>query len=245
MSGTKHPKIALCYDFDGTLSPRNMQEYSFIPQLAIDKTVFWRQVAEQAKNGDEDNILSYMHLMLKKAKETGHVRVARSSFKELGTSIDLFPGVEDWFQRINEHARSKGAKIEHYIISSGLKEIIEGTKIAKQFKMIYASSYSYDQHDVAIWPALAINYTTKTQYLFRINKGVFDVWDHKKVNEYKPESERYIPFNRFIYIGDGSTDVPCMKLTKTKGGHSIAVYKPKANSKAAKTLLGCTDIVFT
>ncbi len=223
--------MAICYDFDGTLSPGNMQEYEFIPLLNIKNSEFWKEVKQRSKQEEADNIIAYMCLMIEKAIASNEVRLSRDAFQKYGKTIDLYGGVGEWFDRINQFGKDLGVVIEHYIISSGLREMIEGTSIARQFKRIYASSFMYDQHKVAKWPGMAINYTTKTQFLFRINKGALDVWDNSRINTYVTKQERPIPFNRMIYIGDGSTDVPCMKLVKAQGGHSIAVYKPNSSPK--------------
>ena len=216
--------IAMAYDFDGTLAPGNMQEYNFIPDLGMEPNDFWREVTQKAKEIDGDSILAYMGLMLRKADSAG-VKVHREAFVKYGAGVPLFPGVESWFDRINSFAAERGVAIDHFIVSSGLREMIEGTPIAHYFKKIYASSYWYDHNGVAHWPALALNYTTKTQYLFRINKGTLDVWDHEHVNKYIAHEDRPIPFSNIIYLGDGETDIPCFQLVKDQGGYSIAVYK--------------------
>jgi len=235
----KKPTIAICYDFDGTLSPGNMQEYDFFPQLGIKPGDFWKEAKERAKKQHGDSILAYMCLMIEKAVASGKVRITRKAFVDYGKQVELFDGVVDWFKRINEYGREKRANIEHYIISSGIREMIEGTPIFRKFKKIYASGFWYDQHDVAKWPAQALNFTTKTQFLFRINKGCLDEWDNVEVNKYVPENKRSVPFKRIIYLGDGTTDIPCMKLVKAQGGYSIAVYRPntKGAKDAAKSLL--------
>ena len=140
--------------------------------------------------------------------------------------MTLFAGVKEWFSRINAYGAGRGIRILHYINSSGLKEIIEGTEIAHEFRKIYACSFLYDVDGIAYWPAVAVNYTNKTQFIFKINKGVESVFDSKLVNRYIPENERPIPFKHMIYVGDGTTDIPCMRLVKNSGGHSIAVYNP-------------------
>lgn len=241
MSAAKNtkPVIALCYDFDGTLSPQNMQEYDFIPSLKIKPADFWRESGIMAKQNEADQILCYMKLMLDCTRDTD-VRITREGFAEKGAAVELFDGVADWFGLINEYGRERGVILEHYIISSGIKEMIEGTVLNKKrvFKKIYACSYIYDKYGVAVWPAGVVNYTTKTQYLFRINKGIEDVTDDVSVNEFVPDEDRRVPFSRMIYFGDGSTDIPCMKLVKNQGGHSIAVYKRggKSKEKALKLL---------
>ena len=229
----KHITFAIAYDFDGTLAKGNIQENSFIPDLGIKKSDFWNEVKKLTEENEMDEILAYMFLLISKAKNHGGVKFDRESLKAHGKDVCYFDGVEDYFRRINEYARIKHINLEHYIISSGTMEMIKGTKIAKHFKTIYASSFKYDQHDVPEWPAIALNYTTKTQFLFRINKGIDNAWDNSKINTYVPEEKRPVPFERIIYIGDGLTDVPAMKLVKNQGGTSIGVYTPKSKKKAA------------
>ncbi len=220
-------KMAIAYDFDGTLALGNMQEHSFIPALGDNNEQFWNNSRKIAQENDMDNVLAYMHLILTKAREN-KVPVRKKDFIEHGKNIKLFAGVDTWFNRINKYAKSKNIDIEHYIISSGLREMIAGTKIKNEFKYIFASGYKYDHNDVAEYPALAINYTTKTQYLFRINKGILNSWEDTKINEFTPENQRPIPFKNIIFIGDGDTDIPAMKMVNYQGGHSIAVYKKQA-----------------
>ena len=216
--------LAICYDFDDTLSPGNMQEYDFIPkQLKMEKKTFWGEVKKDTKRNDMDQILAYLHHTLKTA-EAKEVKFTKQAFKDYGKKIKFFPGVKDWFKRINSYGKSKSINIEHYIISSGIKPMIEGTEIAGEFKNIFACDFKYDAHGVARFPSVVINYTTKTQYLFRVNKGILNNWDNS-VNRYTPDEQRPIPFSRIIYIGDGLTDVPAMKMTRLQGGYSIGVYK--------------------
>lgn len=231
----KKTKIAIAYDFDGTLAPSNMQEHSFIPELGINTADFWAEVKKTAKDNNMNEILAYMEHMLQKGKEK-RVKISRDAFRRHGNGIQFFAGVEQYFDTVNAYAKSKDAHIDHYIISSGLKDILEGTAIAKHFKFMFASAYKFDVHGVAEWPALAVDYTTKTQYLFRINKGIDNVWDNSKINQYMAEDERPMPFKNMIYLGDGETDIPAMKMTKEMGGTSIAVYdgkKRKTKGRAA------------
>ncbi len=218
-------KIALIYDFDKTLCTTDMQNYSFIPALNIKPQEFWEQCNEFSKKEHMESLLVYMYLMIKYSKEK-NLPINREAFVNMGKNIQFFPGVKEWFNNINEYGKSLNVDIEHYVISSGNKEIIEGSDVFKYFKEVFACEFLYE-NDVAIWPKNVINYTTKTQYLFRINKGVFDIADNDKVNSFVPESERMIPFRNMIYIADGLTDVPCMKLVREKGGFSIAVYSKK------------------
>ena len=226
----KKPIVALIYDFDGTLSPLNMQEYDFLKAIGIkNKAAFWKENNELIKQHEASNILCYMKLMIDKA-HAARVSIKREQFVEFGKSIELYKGVEEWFDLINQIGKKEGVIIHHYINSSGLKEMIEGTKISKKFKQIYACSFMYED-GVAVWPAVAVDFTTKTQFLFMINKGISSICDNYKINQYVEESDRPIPFKHMIYFGDGETDIPCMKLIKQQGGNSIAVYKPRNTKK--------------
>lgn len=230
MPKTKRPTIALIYDFDGTLAPGSMQEFGFIQAIGKGNEEFWAKNRQLAEENDANGILTYMFLMVETAR-SNRISLRRESFRSFGSKIKLFPGVHEWFAQINEYGASIGLDIRHYVNSSGLKEMIEGTPIAHEFENIYACSYLYDVDGVAYWPAVAVDYTAKTQFLFKINKGIREVSDNKKINEYKPESERPVPFERMLYFGDGDTDVPCMKMVKEHGGHSIAVYGPEEGKR--------------
>tara|TARA_R110000824_G_scaffold46996_5_gene134422 strand:- start:1524 stop:2366 length:843 start_codon:yes stop_codon:yes gene_type:complete len=230
---TDPKRTALIYDYDGTLAQGNIQENSFLPAIGMKRNEFWDQVKQLTKQHDADEILVYMQLMLQKAK-TNNIEITKEAFRVHGKSSTLFEGLEDhsWFQRLNAFADGHGLTLEHYIISSGTQEMIEGSSIAEDFKAIFASRYIYDASGHAEWPSLAINYTTKTQFLFRINKGIDNVWDNQAINAYKAEAERPIPFSRMVFIGDGDTDIPAMKMTSHYGGHSIAAYDPERNSRS-------------
>ena len=207
-----------------------MQEYSFINAIGEEKEEFWEGTRIMAEEQDSDNILVYMLSMLQKARQK-KLPITKESLRKWGESITFFNGVESWFKRIAEFGREQGVIVEHYINSSGLKEIIEGTPIANEFKALFACSYYYDKAGNAMWPASAVNYTNKTQFLFKINKGIFSISDSVKINESIPEEEKRVPFNNMIYFGDGETDVPCMKLVRQMGGSSIAVYEPGNHKK--------------
>ncbi len=229
----KLQRIAIAYDFDGTLAPGNMQQHSFIPKLGVESGTFWKEVKTISKENDMNEILAYMHHMLKRAKEKD-IQITKKAFIDHGKGMPLFPGVNEFFKKINDYARTKGLVIEHYIISSGLRDILKGTPIYKEFEMVFASAYKYEVNDVAEWPALAIDYTNKTQFLFRINKGIKNAWDNETINKFMPENERPMPFNRMIYLGDGETDIPAMKMINFQGGKSIAVYNPDTKTKSGK-----------
>ncbi len=224
--------MAICYDFDGTLSPGNMQEYGFMKALkAKSAESFWKESNDLAYATEADQIAAYMHLMLAKLKEK-KIRPTRAAFQKFGSDIELYAGVTHWFKRINAYARSKGILLKHYIISSGLKEMVEGMVIAKEFEAIFASTFMYNLKGEAYWPAMVLNYTSKTQFIFRINKGCEDLRDNKTINQYIPRSKRAMPFENMIYIGDGETDIPCMKMVKMEGGHSVAVYDARQKKPA-------------
>ena len=227
--GYKKPVIAICYDFDKTLSPDDMQAQGFIQSLGYDVKDFWQESNGLAADNDMDQNLAYMYMMTKKSRRA--MVFNKEKIMEYGSKLRLFPGVESWFKRINSFGTKQGVEVEHYIISSGLKEMIEGSKIADQFKKIYASSFYYDQDGIAVWPAQVVNYTNKTQFLFRIEKGVLDVND-AAVNDFYPPDKIKIPFRNIIYIGDSDTDVPCMKLVNSYGGYSIGVYNSDTKDKS-------------
>ena len=226
----KRPIVALVYDFDGTLSPGNMQEFGFIQAIGKKPQEFWQESDDIASGQDASNILSYMKLMFDEARKAG-IKLRKKDFKRFGTSVELFDGVREWFGLINAYGKERGVRIEHYINSSGLAEMIEGTDIAHEFKRIFACSFIYNRDGEAEWPGVAVDYTAKTQFLFKINKGILSVRDNKKVNESQAEDIKRIPFPHMIYFGDGETDVPCMKIVKMFGGNSIAVYNPEIKKK--------------
>ncbi len=231
------PIVALIYDFDGTLSPLNMQECGFIQSLGMSVSEFWTHANRMAVDEDASSILCYMKYMLDSARKAGFP-VTKEMLRKSGEEVKLYEGVNRWFALINQYGKSKGVQIEHYINSSGLKEMIEGTPIANEFKEIYACSYIYNDKGEAVWPGVAVDFSTKTQFLFKINKGIRSVSDNVEVNRYAEEDERPIPFKRMIYFGDGETDIPCMKLVKSQGGYSIAVYRSESTKlRAVKKLI--------
>jgi hypothetical protein len=232
--------IAMVYDFDGTLSPQPMQEYTVLPKIGVEPEAFWAQVHEEAQATGSDPMLTYMRLMMERLYSKKDLKVTREDFAKMAFRIKYFPGVESWFPRINAYVKKRSAgqvKVAHYIISAGQKEILEGVSIRKYFKQIYASEYHFDRYGIATFPKLLITDTSKTQFLFRINKGKEAL--SESINEHMPESERPIPFSNIIYLGDGMTDVPSMALAKKSGGHAVAVYNPKS----AKTKTTCMGLL--
>ena len=230
-SKEKYPVLAICYDFDKTLSPDDMQAQGYIQSVGYDIAQFWTESNELARQNDMDNNLAYMYKMMREAE--GNLILNKKALAEYGAQVKLFEGVDGWFERIRLYGQEHHVIVEHYIISSGLKEMIEGTKIAKDgaFEKIYASSFYYNERGVVCWPAQVINYTNKTQFLFRIEKGVLDIND-PAVNDYFSPEKMRVPFRNMVYIGDSDTDIPCMKLVNTYGGHSIGVYNPNTQDKS-------------
>lgn len=220
------PVLAICYDFDKTLSPDDMQAQGYIQSVGCDVEEFWRQSNALAAANDMDQNLAYMYMMVEKAH--GVHDFTRQTLQEYGAKVGLFPGVREWFERIRAYGAAHGVIVEHYIISSGLKEMIEGTQMAKEgaFEKIYASSFYFGEDGLVRWPAQAVNYTNKTQFLFRIQKGVLSVNDPAVNDSFSPDALR-VPFRNMVYIGDSDTDIPCMRLVNSSGGQSIGVYNPQ------------------
>ena len=231
----RKPIVALIYDFDGTLSPGNMQEFGFIQAVGKTPAEFWTMSDNIAIGQDASNVLAYMKLMFDEARAKG-IPLRKEDFMSFGKDIQLFEGVKEWFSLVNRYGEAHGVHVEHYINSSGLKEIIEGCPIAKEFKHIFAGSFIYDEKGEAEWPGIAVDYTTKTQFLFKISKGIFSSRDNKLVNSSMADDKKRVPFPNMIYFGDGETDVPCMKIVNMFGGHSVAVYDPQNEKKKRQAL---------
>lgn len=230
------PIFAIMYDFDRTLSPRDMQEYQFIPSLGMAAADFWQEANTFGDKNEMDKILSYMYIMIKKSAEL-NIPLTRDRVVKCGESIEFFKGVETWFERINRFGIENGVIVEHYVLSSGLVEIIEGSPIGKYFKKIYASEFLYDENGFAVFPKSCVNYTSKTQFVYRINKGILNVSNDRDLNKSTPDSERRVRFQNMLYIGDGLSDVPCMKMVKAYGGSSIAVFRDEASRPLVEDLL--------
>ena len=241
---TQRPIVAFLYDFDKTLCTTDMQDYAFIPSLDMTPKEFWAEANGFGRGNRIDGILAYMYTMIREAEKRNRP-FTREDLVEKGRSIVLFPGVEDWFRRINAFGEAQGVQVEHYIISSGLREIIEGSSISGEFKEIYASEFYYDETGRPVWPKLAVNFTAKTQFVYRINKGVLDVSDDKTLNDSMPDDSKRVPFTNMVYMGDGLSDVPCMKMMRAYGGQAIAVYQ-ESNRMGVEDLLakGRVDFIF-
>lgn len=223
---SERPIVAIMYDFDKTLCTKDMQDYSFIPSLGMTESEFWSFANELGTNEHMDSVLAYMYAMVKMSKDK-NIPILRQKLVDMGRNVELFSGVESWFERISDFGKEQGVQVEHYVISSGMKEIIEGTSISKYFKSIFACEFLYDENGNGVWPKTDVNYTNKTQFVYRINKGVLDVANDNDLNRSMPDDSKRVPFCNMIYIGDGLSDVPCMKMMKAYGGYSIAVYQSR------------------
>jgi hypothetical protein len=230
----ERPVIAIMYDFDKTLCTKDMQDYGFIPSLDMQPSEFWQKANVFGSGAQMDGVLAYLYTMIEECKRKG-IELTREALIKHGNHIELYPGVKEWFDRINLYGAAQGVQIEHYVISSGLKEIIEGSGIADRFTRIVACEFLYDSEGTALWPKTAVNYTNKTQFVYRINKGVLDISNDVDLNRSMPDDSKRVPFCNMIYIGDGLSDVPCMKMMKAYGGYSIAVYQ-KRDSKVEALL---------
>ena len=236
------PIIAFLYDFDKTLCTTDMQNYAFIPSLGMTPAEFWAEANGFGRQNRMDGILAYMYIMLREAERKARP-FTREDLVEKGRGVEFFPGVADWFGRINAFGESQGVRVEHYVISSGLREIIEGSSISGEFREIYASEFYYDGMGRPVWPKLAVNFTAKTQFVYRINKGVLDVSDDKTLNDSMPDDSKRVPFPNMIYMGDGLSDVPCMKMMRAYGGQAIAVYQAE-NRTGVEELLARRRVDF-
>ena len=240
----QRPIVAFLYDFDKTLCTTDMEDYAFIPSLGMTPREFWSVANGFGHANRMDGILAYMYTMIQES-EKRRLPFTRESLREMGRDIVMFPGVQEWFGRINAFGDSQGVQVEHYIISSGLREIIEGSSISGEFKEIYASEFYYDEAGKPVWPKLTVNFTAKTQFVYRINKGVLDVSDDKTLNDSMPDDSKRVPFTNMVYMGDGLSDVPCMKMMRAYGGQAIAVYQ-ESNRMGVEDLLakGRVDFIF-
>ena len=238
------PIIAFLYDFDKTLCTTDMEDYAFIPSLGMTPKEFWALANGFGHANRMDGILAYMYTMIQES-EKRDLPFTRESLREMGRDIVLYPGVQEWFGRINAFGEEQGVQVEHYVISSGLREIIEGSGISGEFKEIYASEFYYDGEGRPAWPKLTVNFTAKTQFVYRINKGVLDVSDDKTLNDSMPDDSKRVPFTNMVYMGDGLSDVPCMKMMRAYGGQAIAVYQD-SNRMGVEDLLakGRVDFIF-
>ncbi|MBQ0037490.1 MAG: haloacid dehalogenase-like hydrolase [Clostridiales bacterium] len=241
---TEKPIIALLYDFDKTLCTTDMEDYAFIPALGMTPSEFWHIANTFGRNNRMDGLLAYMYTMIAEC-QARNIPLTRDFLVSCGKSMVLFPGVREWFARINAFGESLGVQIEHYVLSSGLKEIIEGSGLAGEFKEIYACEFFYNEQGLASWPKLDVNFTNKTQFVYRINKGILDLAKDKELNDSMPDDSKRVPFTNMIYVGDGLSDVPCMKMMRAYGGQAIAVYQEE-NRQGVEELLakGRVDFIF-
>ena len=241
---TQAPIIAFLYDFDKTLCTTDMEDYAFIPSLGYTPAEFWGKANAFGWENRMDGLLAYMYTMIQECGAQ-NIKLDRAFLNHCGESIQLFPGVREWFARINAFGESLGVQVEHYVISSGLREIIEGSGIAQEFREIYACEFYYNENGDACWPKLDVNFTNKTQFVYRINKGILDVSRDKELNDSMPDDSKRVPFTNMIYMGDGLSDVPCMKMMRAYGGQAIAVYQASNRQGVEKLLAdGRVDFIF-
>ena len=241
---TQAPIIAFLYDFDKTLCTTDMEDYAFIPSLGYTPAEFWGRANAFGWENRMDGLLAYMYTMIQECA-VQNIKLDRAFLNHCGESIQLFPGVREWFARINAFGESLGVQVEHYVISSGLREIIEGSGIAQEFREIYACEFYYNENGDACWPKLDVNFTNKTQFVYRINKGILDVSRDKELNDSMPDDSKRVPFTHMIYMGDGLSDVPCMKMMRAYGGQAIAVYQASNRQGVEKLLAdGRVDFIF-
>ena len=241
---TQAPIIAFLYDFDKTLCTTDMEDYAFIPSLGYTPAEFWGKANAFGWENRMDGLLAYMYTMIQECAAQ-NIKLDRAFLNHCGESIQLFPGVREWFARINAFGESLGVEVEHYVISSGLRELIEGSGIAQEFREIYACEFYYNENGDACWPKLDVNFTNKTQFVYRINKGILDVSRDKELNDSMPDDSKRVPFTNMIYMGDGLSDVPCMKMMRAYGGQAIAVYQASNRQGVEKLLAdGRVDFIF-
>ena len=241
---TQAPIIAFLYDFDKTLCTTDMEDYAFIPSLGYTPAEFWGRANAFGWENRMDGLLAYMYTMIQECAAQ-NIKLDRAFLNHCGESIQLFPGVREWFARINAFGESLGVQVEHYVISSGLREIIEGSGIAQEFREIYACEFYYNENGDACWPKLDVNFTNKTQFVYRINKGILDVSRDRELNDSMPDDSKRVPFTNMIYMGDGLSDVPCMKMMRAYGGQAIAVYQASNRQGVEKLLAdGRVDFIF-
>ena len=241
---TQAPIIAFLYDFDKTLCTTDMEDYAFIPSLGYTPAEFWGRANAFGWENRMDGLLAYMYTMIQECAAQ-NIKLDRAFLNHCGESIQLFPGVREWFARINAFGESMGVQVDHYVISSGLREIIEGSGIAQEFREIYACEFYYNENGDACWPKLDVNFTNKTQFVYRINKGILDVSRDKELNDSMPDDSKRVPFTNMIYMGDGLSDVPCMKMMRAYGGQAIAVYQASNRQGVEKLLAdGRVDFIF-
>ena len=241
---TKRPIVAFLYDFDKTLCTTDMEDYAFIPSLGYTPSEFWAKANGFGYENKMDGLLAYMYTMIRECAAQG-IRLDRDYLVRSGEAIELFPGVREWFARITAYGTDLGVDVEHYVISSGLREIIEGSGISHEFREIYACEFFYDENGLASWPKLDVNFTNKTQFVYRINKGILDIARDKELNDSMPDDSKRVPFTNMVYVGDGLSDVPCMKMMRAYGGQAVAVYQ-KSNRAGVEKLLqdGRVDFIF-
>ncbi len=231
--------LAIVYDFDHTLSPHYMQDHTILRRAGVDPSEFWLSCTTLIKERGYDQELAYMKRML---DYDGIRKLSNADLQAMGPDLTFFPGVPDFFEELNAIVQQTryaewDIHLEHYVVSSGLKAILDGSNIAKHVKAIFGCEFDEDQGHIH-FPKRTISHTQKTQFLFRVNKGLINL--DQDVNDHMPEEARRVPFGHMIYVGDGPTDVPCFTVIKKNGGLAVAVYNPHDTTR--KSFKKCYDL---
>ena len=222
--------IAIVYDYDRTLSPRPMQEDVIFERIGVEASKFWSMADELKGNKSYEDELAWIRLLL---DNPSFRCLSNLDLEGMGRNLKFYPGVPEMFAELEVGLHSDkylrhGVALEHYIVTSGLKSVLAGSILSQNVQAIFGCELDEDEEGRVYWPKRIISHTAKTQYLFRITKGLEYVDLSHDVNDHMPEPERRIPFSNMLYIGDGPTDVPCFAVISSRGGKSLAVYDPSS-----------------